>query len=510
MVENRRTSFIINSSFNTIGNIAFRFFDLILGFIIVKFLPKPVLGIYYLFLVLLNYGQNFDLGIARGVQKIVPAICGRGDEEGAMMKIRSGFWFELITSSISGAVILVISCVMYGISGLDMQFLISGIMLGLVFVLQQVFKYQIFFYMAINRFKSVSILNIAFSFSKFIFVVLLLFHFGLIGILIGMVIANLITSGSFLLKDKKYYLFLFDWKTIKEEIMNGLPLTMLTLLYGAFFNLGTVIASFFGLDTTADFGFGFTIAGLIALLQHSIGHVQFTKMLEDAGRNIDPEQKQKLIIEDLTENPLHIAYLMLLITGLLNVSIPFIIFHFFPEFNNIIFTFPFLSIGAFYFSVVGYFNFLVMQNRYKVLFSLTILFMIMYGFSIPALQLFFEPLWALCISFFVLCLLFIFFQMLYALKVAKGDKKQLIFHASLLNVAAFYCLVVSQIINMTFPINGVPTKDLLWLFLGCLLFIALFSPFLAKAIRYFSLFALFRHILGKFKVLFLRKSAKSK
>jgi O-antigen/teichoic acid export membrane protein len=364
------------------GSVAKAFAQMIVGFVIAKFVTPKDFGLWNTLNLALTYSLFVQAGLINGLNRELPYLFGKGEDKEAVQMAGTVQTFTLISSILVlfiGAGYIVFADiknpkVYYGITGVT-----------ILIVLNYYQSYLFSTFRSKNSFLNLSKLQFAHAFTNII-TLILVFYYAYYGLVLKAIIVSLVYVLLMHLSRPIKVGLLWDKEAFYKLIKVGLPIFALSYLEAI---AGTtdkmLLLKYTNLENVGLYSFGFYALSSFSIFPSSIASYIYPKMTYNYGKTND-----KLIMWRYAKKITIILLAVLTPIAILGYFIcPILIEKFFPAYLA---SAPIMQIllfaGVFSGSVIGV-NALWSMKSWKYLISYQLIFcMLLVGMPLLGLQLF--------------------------------------------------------------------------------------------------------------------------
>jgi O-antigen/teichoic acid export membrane protein len=268
------------------------FFTALSGILIARFLGPALFGIFSALMIIVNYSRFSHLGVMHAVQKKIPLLRMKHPEKVSQLRAQ-GISSAMSIVIFSAIIILIVSFFL----DFDVVTLNALRMVAVVVIAQQFFLFYEMFLRVDKKFELLSRVNIFYSILRFLFVLILVLRFKLIGTFFAIFLSYFLINLYLLAKQKYSLNFNFNFKKTFSLVKYGIPLLLIGLMFILFSSIDKLMIIKF-LDKTAlgYYSLPLLIAELLFYFPQTIAYVLFPDLLERVGKS------KTSVIEDNLEN----------------------------------------------------------------------------------------------------------------------------------------------------------------------------------------------------------------
>jgi O-antigen/teichoic acid export membrane protein len=307
------------------GSIAKAFAQMIVGFVVAKFVTPKDFGLWNTLNLALTYSLFVQSGLINGLNRELPFLFGKGEEKEATQMAGTVQTFTLISSVIvllCGAGYLIFADIKdpkiyYGVMGITV-----------LIVLNYYQSYLFSTFRSKNSFLNLSKLQFAHAFVNIV-TLILVFYFTYYGLILKAIIVSLIYVFLMHLSRPIKVGLLWNKQAFYKLIKVGLPIFILSYIEAiAATTDKMILVKYTDLETVGIYSFGFYALSSFSIFPSSIASYIYPKMTYDYGKTND-----KLIMWRYAKK---ITILLLLILTPIAIigyfACPFLIDTFFPAY----------------------------------------------------------------------------------------------------------------------------------------------------------------------------------
>ena len=275
--------------------------------------------------VLVGYGANAHLGLLHGMNKLVPALRGKGEIERLASVKDSVFWFNILLGAVAAFITFLAS---YTVSSLYA----GGLrIVSLIIFVQMLFTYLFCILRADGKFGLVSS-GIAVS-SGFSAVLVILFSYlhpnPVLGALLGLLISNIIVVLYWLISAGYTFAYKVSYEDIKSSFYLGIPLIILGIVDMCLFSADRwVVAAKLGPESLGYYAIAIMAVNILGLASVSLSNVLFPHMVEKFAENNNTVGTGNLLLKPLNA----IASAIIIVIFFALMALPIVIKVFIPKY----------------------------------------------------------------------------------------------------------------------------------------------------------------------------------
>jgi O-antigen/teichoic acid export membrane protein len=344
-----------------VGTIVSSFLGVFRSFIIAGGLGPSLFGLWNILMLIFTYNSYADLGMVNGMNKEVPYLRGKGNNELAEKIKNTTFWAVFILTAFINILIILVSVFLK--DRLPEGMLIALTILGGVCILFQVNNFLI---CLLRTDKFFGLLGMTNGLLSLVSLVCVVFFFKVLpnklyGALLALLVAYLCTS--LLIFSRMGYRFRFslNLKLVRGVFKTGFPLIVIQI--GAILLISIdrwMIAGMIDQINLGYYGIGLSIANFLFAGASTVAFTLYPFMLEKFGQSNDVSQSEKLVYTPL----IILSYLMAVACPLVALLVPLLITYVLPAYIPGINAAIILILGIYFMCIMTISgNFLVSINK---------------------------------------------------------------------------------------------------------------------------------------------------
>jgi len=336
-----------------------RFLISIRGIAIPKFLGPAQYGIYNGLLIIPEYLLRVHLGTLDALKREIPFCYGRKDFNRARLIRNTVFFQYLCTTTLSILLVLLISFLIRDHFPVSVFYSLVLICLWVFFL-----SFETFFDQVIrteSRFDILSRSEVFKSTIGLIAVLILIWFWGLYGLLGSLILASILKAGYIYVKLQYKAAWEFDFKELKRLTAIGFPIFVGGILYTVFYSVDRfIIIGYLEGQALGYYALALTVLNFLLIIQNGTYSVLEPKIYMLYGEKEDLQATRQLVLEALSGMTLFFP----LILGLTYIAFPLLVLLFLPQYSPSITSIRIMVLGSFFFIFQsGTYNLLVAINR---------------------------------------------------------------------------------------------------------------------------------------------------
>ncbi len=341
---------------------------IIRGFVIVKFLPEALYGVWAWLHLLLKYGENAHFGVTLAANREISYELGRGDHQ-RVKKIKEN---SLSFIYFACVIVFLIFLFMSVLSRNANPYVRTGLIAcGIIVFVQQ---NQIFFFAlcrAKSKFKSQSIALVINSIISFIIVFLLIAKIELYAIYLGLGAGMVFATLFVMIKERESIKYGFDFPVLKHLLKIGIPLSIYYLVYQIYISIDLLmIKNMMTYKDLAYYKFAHFIKISAMMIPNAFGAVMLPKMMRTYGMKGDHKSLKNSVYKSSTLLSFVLPFLLVSLAIFMNIPVYFYL----RKYEISLAPLTFLLLGSIsHLIALNSGNFLIAMNRQKNLIKLLLI-----------------------------------------------------------------------------------------------------------------------------------------
>ncbi|MEQ9297720.1 MAG: oligosaccharide flippase family protein [Cyclobacteriaceae bacterium] len=293
---------------------------------VAKLLGPETWGIWYFLNLVIAYRSFFHFGVINGLNREAPILNGKGDHHLAFEMQNSVLTFLIISSIVLGSI--------FGLGYYLIEpELFSSYIAPVVLLLlcSQLFDYISVLCTTNLAFKTLGKIKIIYALCAPVIVLPLVLSLGLLGLVLGMLVAYALVVTIFFINGKRWRPFDFQWGFIAQLTRIGFPIMLVGVAYTILLTIDRfLIGIFLGVREVGVYSLTIIVFGVIVLLPRIVNQQFYPRMAMAYGKNASFETLAEMI---KTQRRYTMRLLLLLIAAI-NLIFPIGVPLFLPEYQE--------------------------------------------------------------------------------------------------------------------------------------------------------------------------------
>lgn len=321
-----------------------KFFNLLGGLLIAKFLGPAAYGLRNAFSVALEYESYTNLGTFAAMNRMAPYYRSGEEKEKTEQIEETVFSVNFLYAAIS-CIILVLVSLYLKVSKWDEQYVDFTFFFGLIIISNKIKEFYWTKLKLDKEFYLLSKVEMIYGLTLTIISVILTYYWGLRGVFAGILLSNLIVIGYTVKKIGYIPRMYISWSLFGEMIKIGFPMMGVFLLLTVLRSADRIlILAMLSEEALGFFGIAIVATSVIAIIPQAIHSVTLPPLMEKLGRTQDRYQ----IKNYLTEPTVLIAYFLPFLLAILYLAIHLPIEYFLTQYLPAIPVVKILTLGLFF------------------------------------------------------------------------------------------------------------------------------------------------------------------
>ncbi|NLC55716.1 MAG: oligosaccharide flippase family protein [Armatimonadetes bacterium] len=320
-------------------------------------LSPSQLGIWNVMVMIVGYGKYGDLGLTYGMNKWVPLLRSRGEEQRLRVVRDTTFWATIGIGCVECLLLIGLS------RFLPAQYSTALAVAAVILVVQYVYFYLYLLLRADKRFGLLSFGITALSVLALCLTppAILLSQDRMLGALVGWLVAYLLTTVYLLWRSGYRFAWGLNVPDIRQAVGYGAPLVVAALLGSVMLTVDRwVVAATLSAEQLGYYALGIMVSTGLALIPGSVANVLYPHMLERYGATGDYTAARGLVLTSMQA----LAAIMVVIEGAVVLAMPLLVRYVLPQYLPSILLTQILVCGSFFLAVASVpSNYLVSIDR---------------------------------------------------------------------------------------------------------------------------------------------------
>ena len=307
------------------STLIFQFSRLIVSLVVAYWVGPDEFGIWNALNLLLLYGVFFTLGIPNGMNRNVPYLRGKGEQDKSQNVIDLSFGFVTLIN-------VIVSLIIMGISFtplVDVTFQPALFWMGLLFFAWQMYQFFQMYLKSNINFKLMSTQQIIFAALFPMIILPLAYIWGVPGFVGGQAIVALCLVCTIIYISKFRISFFWNSQIFKLSVKIGFPIMAAGLLYSLLTTVDRwVILHFLGVEALGNYTLAILCLSILSLLPAVIAQQMYPRMAFHYGKTQSKRSLKPFIIRQ-SGLATAVTLPILIVTY---VALPWVVPHFLPEY----------------------------------------------------------------------------------------------------------------------------------------------------------------------------------
>ncbi|MBI2644485.1 MAG: oligosaccharide flippase family protein [Candidatus Wildermuthbacteria bacterium] len=319
-------------------------------------LGPAIFGVWQGARLLLGYGTNVGLGTIEGMQKEIPVLRGRGNQEKVLTIARTSFFFNFAATLFLSIVILLSSFFIHA----GQEMILALRFISVLLVLQFLKMFYETWLKAHKKFDTLSVVA-AIDGIGFLASLTLIFFYSFLGFLLGYVFTMLASTAYAMGKSEYKFALGLDGKTLRSLMIIGFPIMLIGFSGMGFQTIDRVlILGFLGAASLGEYSLGWLLFMPFTFLIYTVNSVMFPHFAERFGAKGTDGALLNFIVVPIQ----YVALIMPTLIGAIVIALPELVPLFLPAYEKGVLAAQIFLFGSFFISTVGMAgNFFISTNR---------------------------------------------------------------------------------------------------------------------------------------------------